>query len=1149
MKKMCNQACLLINRQKLIRYMKLTILFVFVGLMSVSAASYSQATKLNLQIENASITDFFSKIEEVSDYYFFFKNDALKNSKKVSLNVKNQTIDKILDIVLGGTDLKYRIVDHYIVISNSMDGGENSLLQQDLKTTVKGSVKSQDGEGIPGVTVAIKGSSMGTITDSNGNYSLNVTSSNATLVFSFVGLKTQEIPVNNKGVVNVVMEEESIGLEEVVAIGYGTVKKKDLTGAVSSVDAKKLEAESTSNMTDLLRGTLPGLSVNFSTSAKGLSDSKDMLIRGNTSVRAKDSDGTDDPQKKANAPLIVVDGMIYYGDLSDINPVDIESYDILKDASSAAIYGARASNGVIIITTKKGKKGKPTINVTTSIGVASLSNANIPIMNAQQFTDWRIAGFEANEKHQIDKGAGYYNSPTSLPSGVSLDAWKAYDGSGSATDNTAIWLNRIGFSPIEIANYEAGKTDDFSKYSYQTGFTQDYNVSLSGSSDAVSYYWSLGYTNNEGIRYNETFNTIRSRINLEAKVTNWLKVGTNTNFAVRDESPILASDNLLNNTPYASMFEEDGITPTYAPTGNVSNSRNPWLDLVYRDRVLKYNTLNAKIYGTLTLPFGISFTSEYITRFNWNREYNSYNSGHLDWGVQGGRASRQNTTIFEYQINNILKWNKTFGDHNFDVTFVQNAEKYQYWRDYMERQQFQPSDVLGYHRMQAATEDVNINSEDQVSTGDALLARLNYTYKSRYNLTTSFRRDGYSAFGQKNPRADFGSAALGWTISEEEFYNIPWMEQLKLRFSYGTNGNRGVGIYDALSNLATGKFVLIENGVPQYVSQLYTSNMANPNLKWERTGSFNAGLDFSVFKGRIRGNIEAYKMKTTDLLIPRQLPPITGYSSVFSNLGQVDNTGFEVTLNSDNLKKGDLKWTTSLSLSHNKNKVVHLYGDKTTDADGNVKEVDDINNGWFIGHSLDQIWDYKILGVWQVAEKDEAAKYSRAPGDFKLLDVNGDGYYTNDDKQFQGYQSPKFRISFRNDFQYKEWEFSLKMYSYLGYFTANDHKKNNDVFYDRGTSFNAPYWTPANPSNEWARVESYESGFTVWENNSFIRLDNVALSYSVPKNLLKKVSIVSCKLSVVAQNPYVWSPKWSWMDPESHGYTPSYYSLKLNLTL
>lgn len=1144
MKKKCNSACPKGIWQKLIRYMKLTIFFVLVGLMSVSAASYSQNTKLNLKIENASITDFFSRVEEISDYYFFFKNDAVNVSKRISLDVKNQTIDKILDEVLNDTNLKYKIVDHYIVISNNMSTDENFFLSQQQKMKVHGIVKSQSGEGIPGVTVAVKGTVAGTITDVNGNFSLEIPSGSETLIFSFVGMKTQEIPVNNKAEINVAMEDETIGLEEVVAVGYGTVKKKDLTGAVSQVDATKLEAESTANMTDVLRGQLPGLSVNFTTSAKGLSSASDMLVRGETSVRASSDD-----QKAANAPLIVVDGMIYNGDLSDINPVDIESYDILKDASSAAIYGSRASNGVIIITTKKGKKGKPTINVSTSVGVATLSSNAIPIMNGDQFIKWRIAGFEANERHQIDKGSGYYNSPSELPTGVSLDTWKAYDGSSSATDNTAIWLNRIGFSPIEIANYEAGKTTDFTKYQYQTGMTQDYNISLSGSSDAVSYYWSLGYTNNEGIRYNETFNTIRSRVNLEGKVTDWLKVGTNTNFAVRDESPILASDNLLNNTPYASMFEDDGVTITYAPTGNVSNSRNPWLDMVYRDRFLKYNTLNSKIYGLITFPLGITFQSEYITRFNWNRDYNSYNSGHLDWGVQGGRASRANTTVFEWQLNNILKWNKSFGDHNFDVTMVQNAEKYQYWYDYMERQQFQPSDVLGYHRMQAATEDVSITSDDQVSTGDALLARLNYTYKNRYNLTSSFRRDGYSAFGQKNPRANFGSAAVGWTISQEDFYHIQWMDLLKFRLSYGTNGNRGVGIYDALSNLATGKFVLIENGVAQYVSQLYTSNMANSNLKWERTASFNAGLDFSLFRGRIRGNVDAYTQKTTDLLIPRQLPNITGYSSVFSNLGQINNNGWEINLTSENLKQGDLRWQTNFSIAHNKNKVVHLYGDYTTDENGNKKEVDDITNQWFIGHALDQIWDYKILGIWQESEKDEAAKYSRAPGDFKLWDANGDGYYTNDDKQFQGYTSPKYRLTMRNDFEYKNWELSIKMYSYLGYFSANNHKKNNDVFYDRGTSFNAPYWTPDNPSNEWARVESYASGFTVWENNSFIRLDNVSLTYSVPKELLHKISIVNCRVSLVAQNPYVWSPNWTWMDPESHGYTPSYYSLKLNLTL
>ena len=1133
--------------KKTLNVMRLTIIIYLVGIVQVFAVnSYSQQTKLNLNLRNTTLGTVLDEIENQSEFYFMFNQKMVDMNRPVTANFKDKSINDVLNALFTGTDVKYTISDRQIVLSVD-DADIYGQAQQNRK--ISGIVYDADNVPLPGVTVFVKETTTGTITDIEGKFQLDILAGKKILVVSFVGMKTQEINIENQSTLKITMEPDLIGLEEVVAIGYGTIKKSDLTGAVSQIDAEKMEKESTSNMTSILRGTLPGLSVSFSTSAKGLSEAKDLLIRGETSVRAKDSDGTLDPQRKANAPLIVVDGMIYNGDLADINPVDIEAFDILKDASSAAIYGSRASNGVIIITTKKGKKGKPVINVSATVGFVTLSHTQLDQMGPEEFIDWRIAGFESNERHQIDKGAGYYDSPNNLPQGVSLEQWKAYDGSSAASDLDAIWLNRIGFSPIEIANYKAGKTIKWKDYQYQTGVTQDYNLSLSGRTDQVSYYWSIGYTNNEGIRYNETFNTIRSRINLEAKVNDFLSVGTNTSFAVRDESPIVASNNLFNNTPYSSFYEDDGETIMYAPTGNVSNSRHPWLDMMYRERFMKYNSMNSKIYGIITLPYGFSITSEYITRFNWNREYNTYSSDHLDWGKEGGRADRQNTTIFEWQINNILKWNKTFNDHAFDFTFVQNAEKYQYWHELMNRRQFQPSVILGYHRMQAATEDIEISSNDEVSTGDALLARMNYTYKSRYNLTGSFRRDGYSAFGQLHPRASFGSVAAGWTISEEDFFSVDAIDLLKLRLSYGTNGNRGVGIYDALSNLNTGKFILIENGTPQYVSQLYTSRMANENLKWERTSAFNAGIDFSTMRGRLRGNIEAYYMKTTDLLIPRQLPDITGYTSVFSNMGQVDNKGFEFSLTSRNIERSNFSWITNFSMSFNRNKIVHLYGDTKVDENGIEKEVDDISNEWFIGHALDEIWDYKVLGIWQEDEAEEAHKYSRDPGDFKLEDFNGDGYYTNDDKQFLGYKNPKFRLSLRNDIQYRNWEFSVKMYSYLGYFSANNHKKNNDVFYDRGSSLKVPYWTPENPSNEWARVESYESGFDVWENNSFIRVDNVAVTYSVPKDILAKVKIADCRVSVVAQNPYVWTPNWSWMDPESKTFTPSYYTLKLNLTL
>jgi TonB-linked SusC/RagA family outer membrane protein len=961
-------------------------------------------------------------------------------------------------------------------------------------------------------------------------------------------MKSNDLKIGDQTSLNVVMSVDVGLLEEVIVIGYGTVKKKDLTGAVTRINAEELKKEATSNMTSMLRGSIPGLDVSLNTTAKGLSSPRDMMIRGETSLRALDANGTDQPQRDANAPLIVVDGMIYYGDLADINPQDIESFDILKDASSSAIYGARASNGVVLITTKKGSKGKPVININTSTGIAYASPSSLDLMNGEQFIARRIAGFEQNERRQNTIGAGYYTKYDNLPSGVTLDQWKAYDGSGVATDLDAIWLNRIGFAPIEIVNYEAGNELNYTKYMRQTGLTQDYTLSVSNASDVVSYYFSLGYTNNEGIRYNESFSAYRSRLNLETNITNWLKVGTNTQIALRDESPIVVGRSFYV-TPYSSMYEEDGVTLLFAPSGYI-NAPNPLLEMAYHDQFIKYNTLNSKLYTTLTLPFGFSFTSEFIPRFEWNRNYQSFSSEHALWAPQGGRASRENTTIFEWQINNMLKWNKTFDIHAFDVTLVQTAEKYQYWRDYIYRQRFLPSDVLGYHRMQAASEDLELSSDDQVSTGDALLARVNYTLASKCNLTASFRRDGYSAFGQQNPRASFWSVAGGWTISQESFFNIDAIDQLKLRLSYGTNGNRGVGIYDALANLNSGKFVLITGTTAGYVSQLYASRMANPKLKWERTSAYNVGLDFAFLKGRLTGNIEGYYMITKDLLIPRQLPNITGYASVMSNLGRVDNKGIEVVLSSVNLSSKNFTWSTDFSLAHNRNKIVHLFGDYTTDAvTGKIKEVDDITNGWFIGHAVDQIWDYKTLGIWQADEATEAAKYSRSPGDYKLEDVNNDGYYTDADKQFQGYKRPVVRLTLRNNFQYKDFELSIKMYSYLGHYKNDYWLRNNEAFYDRSTYYNAPYWTPENPGNKWARIDSYETGFSVWENNSFVRIDNVSLSYNIPKSFLSKFNIVACRLSVVSENHFVWAPGWSWMDPEEDEYTPSYLSFKLNITL
>jgi len=1155
MKKKCNPSGLRINRQKLIRYMKLTIFFVLVGLLSVSAASYSQNTKLNLRVENASITDFFSKVEDASEFYFFFKNDAVNISKKITLDVKDQTIDKILDLVLDGTELKYKIVDRYIVISNNMERDGEMFLQQDQKFTIKGSVKSQNGEAIPGVTITVKGTSIGIITDGNGNYSLSVPNGTSTLVFSFVGLKTQEISVNNKTSINVVMEEETIGLEEVVAVGYGTVKKRDLTGSVAQVKSERLENEKPQSVQDVLRGNIAGLSVGFSTLAKG---GGDFEIRGDNTL------------KTSSSPLVVLDGVIYQGGLEDINPSDIETIDVLKDASSSAVYGARAANGVIIITTKKGKQGKPMINITSSVGVATMATLQ-DVHDPYDFINWRT---------DVMKSLNYYNAatnqklykfddPTKLPEGVTEAMWR----DGSTGELLDIWLPRLGLLPVEVKNYKAGTPTNWNDMVFQNGLRQDHNLSLSGKKDEITYYWSLGYNSNEGVIVGDNFKTIRSRVNLDAKVTDWLNVGINTQFANRDESAIRASWGLIvNNSPWGSIYKDDGVTIRISPVDDLGRgAKYPLYDKMYQSRRRVYNTLISNLYAKITLPLGITYQLNFAPRSEWYEYMNHQSALHEEWAKFGGQANREQSRIYSWQLDHLVKWNKTFNKlHTVDVTLLANAEKYQSWQNAMSTQGFSPTDALGYHNMSAGKSASNsISSNDEYSTGDALMARLFYSYNNRYMLTLSVRRDGYSAFGLRNPRGTFPSAALGWVISDEEFFKNHILTYTKLRLSYGENGNREVGRYDALSSMSIGKYPYQSiSGTIYESNQLYVNRMANPNLKWEKGRALNIGLDYGLWGGKIDGSIEYYKMNTLDLLVDRKLPDLLGFSSVATNLGELENNGFEFTVNARIMNHENFKWQSSLNIAYNKNKIVHLYGDMVDvkDAQGNVigqKEGDDTANRWFIGHPISQIWEPKILGVWQKGEEAEAAKYGQYPGDFKLEDVDNSGKINQLDNQFQGQTEPLYRWNLRQEFNiYKNFDLSLSFYSNWGHYGTYNVAKNRENFPERVNQYVTPYWTPENPINNYARIYSNEGGavFNVWRKRSFIRFDNISLAYTFPKSIVQKADISNLKIFATVRNIAYWAPEWKFWDPEQYrnpddnnnftnGPSPRTFTIGVNLTL
>jgi TonB-linked SusC/RagA family outer membrane protein len=1034
--------------------------------------------------------------------------------KKGSTHLPRHMVKQSLLLVL--------LLSPFFALAGKPKPDSEQAIQARIDTKVTGRILAKDDNTpIPGVTVVVKNTNVGTTTDVDGKYEINIPGDDAVLVFSAVGFLTQEKTVGSQSAIDIVMASDQKTLDEVVVVGYGTLKKRDLTGAVSQISATKLENENPQSVQDVLRGNVPGMNVGFSASAKG---GGSLAIRGSNSLTA------------GSSPLIVLDGAIYYGGMEDINPNDIETVDVLKDASSAAVFGAKAASGVILVTTKKGKEGKTIINVNTNFGMAEVAK-NQPVLGPDGFISWRQ---EVMRNINVTAQPSRFTNPNNLPSDVTLDQWLAFD--GSKGDPTTVWLQRLNMQPAEIQNYKDGRSTDWYKMVFQKAFRQDHTVSLSGKTDKVSYYMSLGYLSNEGIVVGDKFSTVRGRVNLEGKVTKFLSVGISTQFADRDESNVPVNYDLATNlSPWGSPTNADG-SYKWRPNDEASGGNHPYYAPGFTDRDKGSITVNNVIFAKVALPFGISYQANFTPRYEFSHRYNAESSKSLDWVAEGGRASRRDTRIFSWQVDNIFKWNKTIKqDHNVDATFLVNAERFRMWDDSVSNKGFAPNDNLGYHNMSAGNAPI-MWSNDETSTASALMARLFYSYKDRYMLTVSSRKDGYSAFGQKNPTALFSSAALGWVFTDEPFLKNNILNYGKLRVSYGSNGNRDIGRYDALSNLATGKYLQVNSGGTVYqVSQLYVDRMANPNLKWERTNSLNLGLDFSLFNTIIDGSLELYKSSTHDLLVKRALPNVLGFDFVLDNLGQVDNKGIELSINSNNMKRENFTWRSTFNMQMNRNKIVHLYGNMTTtkDADGNVtssREADDITNKWFIGHAVDEIWNYKVVGVWQTEEADAAAKYGVKPGDHKIEDVNGDGKFTNDDKVFQGFTSPRARLTLRNEFKlFKIFDVSFMMYSYLGQKGEFNQMKNRNGFPDRSSSFVFPYWTAENRNNEWARLYSSEgsaTGYSVYKSKSFVRFESIAIAYTIPKTITQKINIQNLRVYGNVRNiGYV--SGWKLWDPEN----------------
>ena len=890
---------------------------------------------------------------------------------------------------------------------------------------IKGTVIDANNDPLLGVTIMVKGTTTGTITDVDGNFSIKG-KTGETLIVSYIGMQTQEVVFRGQPL-KIMLKDDAQALEEVVVVGYGTMRKKDLTGSVIQVRPDKIANENPKTVQDILRGT-PGLAIGYNADAKG---GGSMNIRGQRSVY---TDGNH------NSPLLILDGMMFYGELSEINPDDIGQIDVLKDASAAAVYGAKAANGVIIITTKKGKRGKPVVNVSTNIGLTQRSAYRerfSPSAYLQHYADWKAkstygANAEGNwDDYQIGVYKGmddYYTNPDKLTN-IDLDIWRGYTSNESGESDLSIWAKRLGFTGNVLENILSGKTVDWEDKAFRLGFNQDYNASVSGASEKVDYYFSLGYLRNEGALIDDTYRAVRANMKLNAKVTNWFEIGANVNFQDRTDGSIdMDEGQFMRNSPYADYADEDG-NPIQYPNDETYSQRGYNYDFQkqYLDLEKGYTVLNSIFNAKVKLPFGITYQFNVAPRYQFFYE-RYFMSADLPGSNPNNRgADREHAKRFDWSLNNTITWDKIFDKkHHFIVTLAQEAEERQRWSDRIEARNIQPSDALGFHNTQnGSKESSSYSTTDSHETADGLLGRLFYSYDDRYMLTTSIRRDGYSAFGSTNPYAWFPSVAVAWTFSNEKFFqkikNV--MSSGKLRASYGSNGNRSLADpYTALANLSAGSGdymgYLTSTGEVELMRYLMASRMANPTLQWEKTKSWNFALDFGFLNDRITGTMEFYTMNTNDMIMSQPLPVFTGFNNITTNLGQVNNTGFEFSLNTVNIKQKNFEWNTTFNFSYNKNKIKHLFYEyeNVLDANSNVigqKESDYTANGWFIGKPINQIWDYKVIGIWQNDEWKEAAKYKQQPGDPKVWNnpendiYNADGsvqtiVYNDDDKQFLG---------------------------------------------------------------------------------------------------------------------------------------------------
>ena len=974
-------------------------------------------------------------------------------------------------------------------------------LQQ--QQAVSGKVTDTNGVSLPGVTVLIVGTNKGTTTDADGNYNLTEVSSSSTLQFSFIGMLTQEIVVGNKSTINVVLQEETFGLDEVIVIGYGTARRADFTGSVSSLNVENsaISLLPNTNALESLKGNISGLNIGASNSA---GQEPSMLIRGQNSITG------------SNNPLIVLDGVIFLGSLSDINPNDIASFDILKDAVSAAAYGSRSANGVIAITTKKGRSPKPVITLNATSGIHTWQNKP-ELMKGEQWIE------VVNARNQYPEG--------------STNWMKAGELKNLADGNERNWLDEVT----------------------RVGFVQDYQLAVSGAGKGINYYLSSAYNENKGVIIGDNFDRISLMGKISTEITDWLEVGIDGGFTRRDYSGFGA--NLYQAqvmSPYGVMYRDDeGNLEKYPYTQSGVNPLWGVDDNTRENEDIRQNfRLNS--YAIVSAPWikGLTYRLNYLTNLEKNRMGNftyedyyvkegdglqRYEPSVLNGFLTNANGNLDNNKTYSYVVDNIINYKNKFNKHSVEGTLVLTRDYLKFERINTTGSDFADNGntslgMWGLHK--ATVQKVDLDAYERTNVG--YLGRMSYSFDSKYYFTGSFRRDGASVFGADNKWANYAAAGIGWNISNEDFMkDIEPLDNLKLKFSWGQNGNQGIGPYTTLSKVANGstggyRYEFSDKPGNIYYGLVQTS-LGNYDLGWESTEAFNGGFESAWLGNRLFVDLDFYFSKTTDQIFTRNIPVMTGFKTITTSMGQVDNSGIDLTIKSVNIQNNDFLWTTSLTFWKNNNKLAKLYGE---DKDGDGIEDDDISNSLFIGKSLGAIYGYRQIGIVQEDDTEYINLTGAAPGAPKYEDTDGVEGITADDRVILGYSKENFRLSMSNNLSYKNFEFYMLV---SGVFGGNDRflQDNPQAYLTSGTGlFNAnisykPYWTPENKSNEYPSATfSGDGRFRGLQSRGFVRIQDITLSYNFNQSWVKSSNINSLRLFLAAKNVGTFT-NWKGGDPET----------------